>query len=192
MVNLVICIKKKNKVKGLYLFILCEITTIKSKTNSQSTHVPGNSLEEWIDVGYACPVLFRDKHLIYLYIDTLQNQPLSLQKNVSKNKLSVTSSPQIKQVLWIHRPFTSFIFEEKKNKIKNLYLQPLPVESVEVFGAPFDLAFIWFLLRVYANVDFQTVRRKEGLAAPMLVTNKCVFTYNKSGLLKFILKNFCR
>lgn len=104
------------QVINLYLFILCEITTIKSKTNSQSTHVPGNSLEEWIDVGYACPVLFRDKHLIYLYIDTLQNQPLSPQKNVSKNKLSVTSSPQIKQVFWIHRPFTSFIFEEKNIK----------------------------------------------------------------------------
>lgn len=78
MVNLVICIKKKNKVKGLYLFILCEITTIKSKTNSQSTHVPGNSLEEWIDVGYACPVLFRDKHLIYLYIDPYTSKPTPL------------------------------------------------------------------------------------------------------------------
>lgn len=89
-------------------------------------------------------------------------------------------------------PLPASFLKREKYKIKNLYLQTLPVESVEVFGAPFDLAFIRFLLRVYANVDFQTVRRKEGLAAPMLVTNKCVFTYNKSGLLKFILKNFCR
>lgn len=84
---------------------------------SKHTCTNGNSLEKWIDVGYACPVLLWEKYLIYLYIDTLQNQPLSPQKNVSKNKLSVTSSPQIKQVFWIHRPFTSFILREKKRKI---------------------------------------------------------------------------
>lgn len=100
-----------------FIFIYFVWNYHKSKTNSLSTHVPGNSLEKWIDVGYACPVLLWEKYLIYLYIDTLQNQPLSPQKNVSKNKLSVTSSPQIKQVFWIHRPFTSFILREKKRKI---------------------------------------------------------------------------
>lgn len=195
MVNLVICIKKKIKLRD-YIYLFCVKLPQLNQKQILKAHMylqDGNSLEEWIDVGYACPVLFRDKHLIYLYIDTLQNQPLSPQKNVSKNKLSVTSSPQIKQVFWIDPPsLYQLHFWREKYKIKNLYLQPLPVESVEVFGAPFDLAFIRFLLRVYANVDFQTVRRKEGLAAPMLVTNKCVFTYNKSGLLKFILKNFYR
>lgn len=118
MVNLVICIKKKIKLRD-YIYLFCVKLPQLNQKQILKAHMylqDGNSLEEWIDVGYACPVLFRDKHLIYLYIDTLQNQPLSPQKNVSKNKLSVTSSPQIKQVFWIHRPFTSFIFEEKNIK----------------------------------------------------------------------------
>lgn len=173
-----------------------------SKTNSLSTHVPRNSLEKWIDAGYACPVLLREKYLIYLYIRQIhfKTNPsllkrMSLRTNCQSplvhksSKLSSLDPPSLYQ---LH-------FLREKYKIKNLYLQPLPVESVEVFGAPFDLAFIRFLLRVYANVDFQTVRREEGLAAPMLVTDKCVFTCNKSGfcqqvapikILKFILKNF--
>lgn len=80
----------------------------------------------------------------------------------------------------------------KKKLIKILYLQSLPVESVEVFGAPFDLTFVRFLLGVYADVDFQTVRCQEGLATPVLVTDKCVFTYNKSRFCQLVvpIKNF--
>lgn len=122
----------------------------------------------------------------HVYFKTNPSVP---QKNVSNNCLSPLSL-QIKHLFWIHHPWTSFAFEKKLIKI--LYLQSLPVESVEVFGAPFDLTFVRFLLGVYADVDFQTVRCQEGLATPVLVTDKCVFTYNKSRFCQLVvpIKNF--
>lgn len=78
---------------------------------------------------------------------------------------------------------TFYLQQPKLSCLYLLYLQLLPVQSVEIFGTPLDFTFIWFFFCVHSYMDFQTVRSQESLSTSCLVTNKGIFTYKKQNLL---------